>query len=404
MRACVILYVVVCMSRRDHNWSNCCGTMCWPQAQYPLDPILCRVVLAAGQYSQRCVFDVVAIVAMLSVQSIFYTPRQPAEQALAAQAKHRFTSADGDHLTLLNVYNGFARAGLGQSAGSQATSNIELSLDFAGSSQSRVKPSALLTGKQRERERLWCEDQFLNYRSLSQARDIRHQLLQMYESHTPRGTLISEKEVAGASDSLTTQDHAECIRKSFLAGFFMHTAQRQPDGSYQTLADRQTVYVHPASTLHRKLPEHVFYNELVVTTKQYIRDVTVFDMRWLPDVAPRTFRPVVAALAATTGVGAGMVPAAAGAVGASGTPSGRSMAFGLGLGLGPGPGVMRELEAGRSGTSGSVQAPRGGNTGLRASSMARGVVTTWVPRGTRGDHKSSHAASQVSVTGHGHGQ
>ena len=37
----------------------------------------------------------------------------------------------------------------------------------------------------------------------------------------------------------------------------------------------------------RRVPEAVLYNELVMTTKQYMREVTVIDLNWLSELVPR---------------------------------------------------------------------------------------------------------------------
>ncbi len=34
-------------------------------------------------------------------------------------------------------------------------------------------------------------------------------------------------------------------------------------------------------------PECVIYNEHVMTARQYMRDLTVIDVNWLPELAPR---------------------------------------------------------------------------------------------------------------------
>ena len=49
-----------------------------------------------------------SIISMLSVESIFYTPRDKKEQA--AKAKKKYASIDGDHITLLEVYNEYIKA------------------------------------------------------------------------------------------------------------------------------------------------------------------------------------------------------------------------------------------------------------------------------------------------------
>ena len=63
------------------------------------------------------------------------------------------------------------------------------------------------------------------------------------------------------------------IKKSILSGYFMQTAHLQRAGHYMTLKDDQVVAIHPSSTLDHK-PEWVFYNEFVLTSKNYIRTVT----------------------------------------------------------------------------------------------------------------------------------
>lgn len=40
-------------------------------------------------------------------------------------------------------------------------------------------------------------------------------------------------------------------------------ARIQPDGSYRTVIEGQTVSIHPSSVLHGRKPECVIYNEMV---------------------------------------------------------------------------------------------------------------------------------------------
>ena len=42
---------------------------------------------------------------------------------------------------------------------------------------------------------------------------------------------------------------------------------------YRTLTDGQQVYIHPSSSLFQNQPEWVVYHELVMTTKEYMREV-----------------------------------------------------------------------------------------------------------------------------------
>lgn len=75
-------------------------------AQFPLDPKLSRCILAAEKLN--CVEDVLKIVSVLSVDTIFHSSMSSSSKRdLAEAVKQKFTSADGDHITLLNVYKAF---------------------------------------------------------------------------------------------------------------------------------------------------------------------------------------------------------------------------------------------------------------------------------------------------------
>jgi ATP-dependent RNA helicase DHX8/PRP22 len=49
------------------------------------------------------------------------------------------------------------------------------------------------------------------------------------------------------------------------------------------------VWIHPSSTLVGCKPECIVFNELVRTTKQYAREVSAIEPRWLPELAPAFF-------------------------------------------------------------------------------------------------------------------
>ena len=59
-------------------------------------------VWACALLGQGCSDEVLTIVAMLSVENVYYRPKE--KQAQADQKKARFYQPEGDHLTLLAVY------------------------------------------------------------------------------------------------------------------------------------------------------------------------------------------------------------------------------------------------------------------------------------------------------------
>merc|ERR1711957_1156262 len=78
-------------------------------SDYPLDPLHAKIVLMASQQFS-CVNEALTIVAMLNVPNIFVRPRD--QVAASDAAKLKFSSADGDHLTFLNVFTHFKSNGM----------------------------------------------------------------------------------------------------------------------------------------------------------------------------------------------------------------------------------------------------------------------------------------------------
>lgn len=77
--------------------------------------------------------------------------------------------------------------------------------------------------------------------------------------------------------------------KAITAGYFYHIA-RLSKGHYRTVKHNQTVIIHPNSSLFEELPRWVLYHELVLTTKEYMRQVTEIESKWLREVAPHYYQ------------------------------------------------------------------------------------------------------------------
>ncbi|KAK1370567.1 RNA helicase [Heracleum sosnowskyi] len=72
----------------------------WKMVEFPLDPPLAKMLLIGEKL--ECLNEVLTIVSMLSVPSVFFRPKDRAEESDAAREK--FFVPESDHLTLLNVY------------------------------------------------------------------------------------------------------------------------------------------------------------------------------------------------------------------------------------------------------------------------------------------------------------
>jgi pre-mRNA-splicing factor ATP-dependent RNA helicase DHX16 len=213
-------------------------------AEFPVDPMLAKMIIASPRYS--CSEELATIAAMVSAgASVFYRPKDKAVHADAAhKAFHR--GGVGDHIALLNVYNGWAET------------------NFATQ---------------------WCYENFVQVRSMRRARDVRDQLLGLMER--------CEVELASAPGDV------DAIRKAITAGFFYHAATLQRSGAYRTVKNPQTVHVHPSSGLAEAMPRWVVYHELVLTAKEYMRVVSEIKPEWLAEIAPHYYsKKEVADLAA----------------------------------------------------------------------------------------------------------
>ena len=61
-------------------------------------------------------------------------------------------------------------------------------------------------------------------------------------------------------------------------------------GSYKTVKHRHTTQVHPNSSLFEVQPRWVIYYELVVTTKEFMREIVEIESAWMKEVAPHYYK------------------------------------------------------------------------------------------------------------------
>ncbi|KAM6494137.1 DUF1605 domain containing protein [Amanita muscaria] len=188
-------------------------------AEFPVDPMLSKSIISS---------------------SLFYRPKD--KKLHADQARQNFVKSGGDHFTLLNVWEQWADTNYSQQ---------------------------------------FCYEQFLQFKSLSRARDIRDQLAGLCER------------VEVVVQSNPNQNDITPIQKAITAGYFYNTASLQKSGdSYRTLKTHQTVHIHPSSSLFQYQPpvKTVLYYELVMTSKSYLRQVMEIKPTWLMEVAPHYFK------------------------------------------------------------------------------------------------------------------
>jgi pre-mRNA-splicing factor ATP-dependent RNA helicase DHX16 len=155
-------------------------------AEFPVDPMLSKAIISSEQFRctdeagqivkhnfalAKCLLQVLTITAMLSESgSLFYRPKD--KKLHADQARQNFMRPGGDHFTLLNVWEQWAETNYSQQ---------------------------------------FCYEQFLQFKSLSRARDIRDQLAGLCE----RVEIVIESNIN--SNDITP------IQKAITSGYFYNT-------------------------------------------------------------------------------------------------------------------------------------------------------------------------------------
>ena len=202
-------------------------------AEFPLEPPMSKMLIAAVDLG--CSDEILTIVACLSAQNIWFRPRE--KQAAADQKKAKFFQPEGDHLSLLTVYESWK-------------------------AQKFSSP--------------WCFENYLQARSLRRAQDVRKQLLTIMDRY--------KLDVVSAGRNFNK------IRRAICSGFFFHSAKKDPQEGYKTVVENTPTYIHPASALFQRQPDWVVYHELVLTSKEYMRECCVIEPKWLAELAPRFFK------------------------------------------------------------------------------------------------------------------
>lgn len=201
-------------------------------ASFPLEPRYAKTILLSPEFS--CSEEVISIVSLLSVDTVLYNP--PARRDEVQAARKKFTSSEGDHMTLLNIYRAFKKV--------------------SGNKD-------------------WCRENFVNSRNMSLVKEVQSQLKEICLK------LNLKLESCGAN--------TENVRRCLAHGMFVNAAELQPDGTYLALDTHQPVAIHPSSVLFQAKPAYVVFNELLHTSRCYMRDICLVDADWLLESAPEYF-------------------------------------------------------------------------------------------------------------------
>ena len=207
-------------------------------AELSVEPMMAKTLLSAP--NMGCLPEILSIAAMTSLQGAVWF-NLGGEKKATDTARRKFAVEEGDHLTLLNVYQSFITKG--------------------------------------NKDSKWCRDNYLNFKSMTRAVSIRAQLKRYLE----RFDINVDESLAGQG----TEDkinRAEQIRKCLTAGYFAHAARMQPNGTFKTVNGGVLLHVHPSSLMFNRKADWVIFHEIIETgNKTFIRDITKIEKGWLLD-------------------------------------------------------------------------------------------------------------------------
>ncbi|XP_051926746.1 DEAD/H (Asp-Glu-Ala-Asp/His) box polypeptide 32a isoform X1 [Hippocampus zosterae] len=218
-------------------------------SEIPLEPQLAKALLASCEFD--CVSEMLTVAAMLSAPTCFLEP----PSGLSHEASHchwKFQHQEGDHFTLINVFDAFKR------------------------SQKEPFFSADV------RVDKWCRDNFLDYSALRMAESIRAELTDT----------LKRIELPISEPAFGTRKNSADLKRALLAGFFMQVA-RDVDGSgnYLILAHKHVAQVHPRSVYGPRfdqtgVPEWVLFHDYTLAENNWMRIVTAISPRVFTQTAP----------------------------------------------------------------------------------------------------------------------
>ncbi|CAH0519864.1 unnamed protein product [Peronospora belbahrii] len=201
---------------------------------FPLDPPLAKMLLFSEQLG--CSTEVLVVVSMLSVPSVFFRPKDREEESDGAREK--FFVPESDHLTLLNVYQ-------------QWEANRH-------SSQ-------------------WCSEHFIHAKGLRKAREVHDQLADIMKQQRVR--------------LLSCGGRWDVVRKAICSAYFYNSAQMKGIGEYVNMLTGMPCHLHPSAALFGLgyTPDFVVYHELIYTSKEYMQCTTAVEGEWLAELGPMFF-------------------------------------------------------------------------------------------------------------------
>lgn len=205
-------------------------------AELPISAMMGKMLY--NSIEMGCTEEILNIIAMLQVQSVFSKPLSGQAQITARIKKREFEVEEGDLLTLLNVYTAFC-----------------------------------VNGRTKE----WCGQHYVIYRNLKRAHELRQQMEKLIRNKL-------------GVPMVSCNGDINILLRCITSGYFPNAAYLHHTGVYRTCRGNKELYVHPLSCLYTiQQPQFLIFCELMYTTKVFMKDLTVIKPEWLLELAPHYY-------------------------------------------------------------------------------------------------------------------
>ncbi|XP_014648188.1 PREDICTED: ATP-dependent RNA helicase DQX1 isoform X1 [Ceratotherium simum simum] len=210
-------------------------------SEFPLSPELAKALLASCEFD--CVDEMLTLAAMLTAAPGFTHPPLCAEEAALRRALEH---ADGDHSSLIQVYEAFIQSGA---------------------------------------DKAWCQARGLNWAALCQARKLRGELLE----------LMQQIELPLSQPAFGSEQNRRDLQKALVSGYFLKVA-RDTDGTgnYLLLTHKHVAQLSPYCCYRSRRaparpPPWVLYHSFSISKDNCLSIVSEIQPQMLVELAPPYF-------------------------------------------------------------------------------------------------------------------
>ncbi|KAM8931591.1 ATP-dependent RNA helicase DQX1 [Lycaon pictus] len=210
-------------------------------SEFPLPPELAKALLASCEFD--CVDEMLTLAAMLTAAPGFTHPPLSAEEAALRRALEH---VDGDHSSLIQVYEAFIQSGADEA---------------------------------------WCQARGLNWAALCQAQKLRGELLQ----------LMQQIELPLSQPAFGSEQNRRDLQKALVSGYFLKVA-RDTDGTgnYLLLTHKHVAQLSPYCCYRSRRsparsPPWVLYHSFSISKDNCLSIVSEIQPQMLVELAPPYF-------------------------------------------------------------------------------------------------------------------